>query len=175
MFAIIHDESVKVYIHMYNGNVQENPLCVESCVTKKFSISPRLWRTIFDPDANSVLLRAYLCTAVDSMRRNPCVRCLYRPDSVRLDTRRLKHVFVTSGKGRKKKITREEQERRSAKLGNTKETLGVPTSLDNFPTTAVAPYWINQRLQSKMYHQTPSLHRNERHRCTSCAVSSNNS
>ena len=74
MFAIIHDGSVKVYLHMYNGNVQQNPLCVESCETKEFSISPRLWRTIFDPDANSVLLRAHPCTAVDSMRRKPCVR-----------------------------------------------------------------------------------------------------
>ena len=27
---IVHDESVKVYLHMYNGNVQQNPLCVES-------------------------------------------------------------------------------------------------------------------------------------------------
>ena len=74
VFAIIHDESVKVYLPMYNGNVQQNPLCVESCVTKEFSISPRLWRTIFDPDANSVLIRAHLCTAVDSMRRKPFVR-----------------------------------------------------------------------------------------------------
>ena len=60
VFVIIHDESVKVYLHMYNGNVQQNPLCVESCVAKEFSISPRLWRTIFDPDANSVLIRAHL-------------------------------------------------------------------------------------------------------------------
>ena len=60
---------------MYNENVQQNLLCVESCVTKEFSISPRLWRTIFDPAANSVLLRAHLlCTAVDAMRRKPCVR-----------------------------------------------------------------------------------------------------
>ena len=59
---------------MYNGNVQQNPLCVESCVTKEFSISPRLWRTIFDHDENSVLLRAHLCTAVDSIRRKHCVR-----------------------------------------------------------------------------------------------------
>ena len=74
MFAIIHYESVKVYLHMYNENVQQNPLCDEYCVTKEISISPRLWRTIFDPDANSVLLRAHLCTAVDSMCRKPCVR-----------------------------------------------------------------------------------------------------
>ena len=35
VFEIVNDESVKkVYLHMYNGNVQQNPLCVESCVTK---------------------------------------------------------------------------------------------------------------------------------------------
>ena len=72
MFEIVHDESVKVYLHMYNGDVQQNPLCVESCVTKEFSMSPRFSSTIFDPDANSVLL--HLCTAVDSMRRKPFVR-----------------------------------------------------------------------------------------------------
>ena len=50
---------------MYNGNVQQNPLCV---------IPPRFSPTIFDPDANSVLLRAHFFTAVDSMRRKPSVR-----------------------------------------------------------------------------------------------------
>ena len=56
---------------MYNGNVQQNPLCVKSCVTKKFSTSPLFSSTVFDPDENSVLLRAHLCPAVDSMRRKP--------------------------------------------------------------------------------------------------------
>ena len=56
---------------MYNGNVQQNPLCVESCVAKNFSTSPLLSSTIFDADANSVLLQAHLCPAVDSMRRKP--------------------------------------------------------------------------------------------------------
>ena len=51
VFEIVHDESVKVYPHMYNGNVQQNPLCVESCFTKEFSMSPRFSSTIFDPDA----------------------------------------------------------------------------------------------------------------------------
>ena len=74
MFTIVHDESVKVYPHMYNGNVQQNPLCVESRATKKFSMSPLFSSTVFDPDANSVLLRAHLCRAVDSMRRKPYVR-----------------------------------------------------------------------------------------------------
>ena len=69
VFEIVREESVKVYLHMYNKNVQQNPLCVESCLTKKFHISRRFSPTIFDPDANSVLLQAHLCTAVDSMRR----------------------------------------------------------------------------------------------------------
>ena len=69
MFEIVRKESVKVYLHIYNGNVQQNPLCVESCVTKEFSISLQFSPTIFDLDANSVLLRAHLCTAVDSMHR----------------------------------------------------------------------------------------------------------
>ena len=33
VFEIVHDESVKVYLHMYNGDVQQNPLYVESWVT----------------------------------------------------------------------------------------------------------------------------------------------
>ena len=75
VFEIVRKESVKVYLHnVYNGNVQQNPLCVESCVTKEFSISPRFSPTMFDPDANSVLLRAHRCTGVDSMRRKPWVR-----------------------------------------------------------------------------------------------------
>ena len=59
---------------MHNGNVQQNPLCIEPCITNGFSISPRLSPTMFDPDANSVLLRAHLCTAVDFMCRKACVR-----------------------------------------------------------------------------------------------------
>ena len=73
-FEIVREESVKVYLHMHNGNVQQNPLCVESCVTNGFSISSRLSPTIFDPDANPVLVRAHLCTAVDFMCRKACVR-----------------------------------------------------------------------------------------------------
>ena len=74
VLKIVHDKSVKVYLLVYNDNVQQNPLCVESCVTKKCSMSPLFSSTIFDPDANSVLLRAHLCTAVGSMRRKPFVR-----------------------------------------------------------------------------------------------------
>ena len=74
VFEIVREESVKVYLHMHNGDVQQNPPCVESCVTKEISISPQLSPTMFDSDANSVLLRAHLCTAVDFMCRKPCVR-----------------------------------------------------------------------------------------------------
>ena len=73
-FEIDREESVKVYLDMHNGNVQQNPLCVESCVTNGFSNSPRLSPRMFDPDANSVLLRAHLCTAVDFICREACVR-----------------------------------------------------------------------------------------------------
>ena len=63
-FETVREESVKVYLHiMHNGNVQQNPPCIESCVTSGFSISPRLSPTMSDPDAISVLLRAHLCTA----------------------------------------------------------------------------------------------------------------
>ena len=33
VFEIVREESVKAYLHnvMYNGNVQQNPLCVGSC------------------------------------------------------------------------------------------------------------------------------------------------
>ena len=38
---------MKVYLQMFDGNIQQNPLCVESCVPKEFSISPRFSPTIF--------------------------------------------------------------------------------------------------------------------------------
>ena len=42
MFEIVYEESVKVdHLHMYDGNIQQNSLCVESCVTEEFHISPR--------------------------------------------------------------------------------------------------------------------------------------
>ena len=94
VFEIVREESAKMYLHMHNGNVEQNPPCVESCVTKEISISPQLSPTMFDPDANSVLLRAHLCTAVDFMCRKPCVRnCsrerkgLYNNGNVILTTR----------------------------------------------------------------------------------------
>ena len=55
-----------IYTYMYIGNGQQNPLCVKSCGSKELSISPRFSPTIVDPDANSVLLRAHLGTAVNS-------------------------------------------------------------------------------------------------------------
>ena len=86
VFKIVRGESVKVYLRMYNGNVQQNLQRVESCVTnpvfeivqesvkvctkgmssriifaqhpitKNLHISPRFSPTIFYHDANSVLL-----------------------------------------------------------------------------------------------------------------------
>ena len=53
VFEIVREESVKVYLHMYSGNIEQNPLCVKSCVTNEISISPRFSPTKFDPDGNS--------------------------------------------------------------------------------------------------------------------------
>ena len=64
-----------LYLHMYYVNVQQNPLCAASCVTKDIPIPPRFSSpTIFYRDANSVLSRAHLCTAavIGSMRRTLC-------------------------------------------------------------------------------------------------------
>ena len=48
VFEIVHEESVKVYhLPMYNGNIQQNSLCVESCVTEEFHISPRFSPAFF--------------------------------------------------------------------------------------------------------------------------------
>ena len=48
VFEIGHEESVKVYhLHMYNANIQQNPLCAESWVTKEFTISPRFSSALF--------------------------------------------------------------------------------------------------------------------------------
>ena len=65
-----------VYLPMYNGNVQQNPLCAASCVTKDLpTISPRFSPTFFHRDENSVLIQAHLCTVVGStVCAKPCVR-----------------------------------------------------------------------------------------------------
>ena len=44
---IIRKQSVKVYLHMYNGNVQQYPLCAASWFTKDLPISPPFSLTIF--------------------------------------------------------------------------------------------------------------------------------
>ena len=104
VFEIVREESVKVYLHMYNGNVQQNLQRVESCVinpvfeivqesvkvyttgmssrilyaqhpiTKNLHISPRFSPPIFYHDANSVRLLAHL----GSMRRTLCSKLFVR-------------------------------------------------------------------------------------------------
>ena len=85
-FEIVREESVKVYLHMHNGNVQQNPICVESCVTKEFSISPLLSPAMFDPDANSVLLRA----------KGECCTLRYRNDITRANQKPLLYITRTN-------------------------------------------------------------------------------
>ena len=82
VFEIVHEESVKVCLStrvLYNGNVQQNPLCAASCATiKDIYISPLFSPLILSRDANSVLLRAQLCTAVGSMRKTLCSKLFMR-------------------------------------------------------------------------------------------------
>ena len=42
-------------MYLYNGNVQQNPLCAVLCVTKDIHISPRFSPTIFYRQVNSAL------------------------------------------------------------------------------------------------------------------------
>ena len=64
---IVHRQKrVNVYLHIH---VQRECSAAASCVTKDLQISPRFSPTIFYRGSNSVLLRAHLCTAVDSMRK----------------------------------------------------------------------------------------------------------
>ena len=95
---------MKVHLHMYNGNVRQNPQYVESCVTnpvfevvqesvkvcttgmssrvlyaqypitKNLHVSPWFSRTIFYHDTNSVLLLTHL----GSMRRTLCSKVFAR-------------------------------------------------------------------------------------------------
>ena len=52
VFDFFHEESVKVYhLHMYIGNIQQNSLGAESCVTEEFHISPQFSPAFFHHDA----------------------------------------------------------------------------------------------------------------------------
>ena len=70
VLGVVHRESVKVYLHMCIGNVQQNPRCAASCVTKDRPISPRFspTSTIFHRDANSVQqYTLQQCTVFDTI------------------------------------------------------------------------------------------------------------
>ena len=55
VFEIVNEVSLKVYhLHIYNGNIQQNPLCVESCVIEELPISPRFSPVFFHRDAISL-------------------------------------------------------------------------------------------------------------------------
>ena len=104
--------------------------------------------------------------------------------TVRLDTRRLitRPEYIEGEKGN---VTRQYKHKehtswdtlrisRDQLIPRPKYPDDIPISLVNIPTTAVSPYWMNQRLQNKIHSQTPSLHRNWCHRFTSYTGSSGN-
>ena len=71
--SIVHQQSVKVYLNMYDGNVQQNPLCSASCITKDLPISPRFSPNTFYRDAiQRPYKHTFFSTAVGSMRRTLC-------------------------------------------------------------------------------------------------------
>ena len=52
VFEIVHQESVKVYhLHICTTGIFNRTLCVESCVTEEFHISPRFSPAFFRRDA----------------------------------------------------------------------------------------------------------------------------
>ena len=72
MFEIVHQQGLKVYLHiMYNGMFSRN-LYVQHPVTKDLPVSPRFSLAIVYPDANSVLLHLYTAVLISSMRRTLC-------------------------------------------------------------------------------------------------------
>ena len=80
VFEIVHDESVKVYLHIHiqqRCSAEPSMRRILLC-SKVFSIFPRFSPAIFYRDAISVLLQilliAHLCTAViiGSMSRTLC-------------------------------------------------------------------------------------------------------
>ena len=75
VFEIVREESVKVYLHMYSGNLQQNPLCVESCFTKEYSISPGSRQRCLIPMKIQYSYKHTLCTAVDSINRTLFSNC----------------------------------------------------------------------------------------------------
>ena len=65
VFEIVHDESVKAYLHICTaGMFSRTFYWKEPYGTEALSISPRFSPMTSDPCANSLLLRAHLCTAV---------------------------------------------------------------------------------------------------------------
>ena len=70
---------MSIYTYMQDGNIQQNPLCAASSVIKDLHISPRFSPTIFCRDANSILLRVHLCTAVGSRyAQNPVFEIVHQ-------------------------------------------------------------------------------------------------
>ena len=75
VFEIVRDESVKVYPHIH---VQRECLAEPSMrrilLLRNLPSLPSFSQRLLIPMQIQYFLRAHLCTAVDSMRRKPCVR-----------------------------------------------------------------------------------------------------
>ena len=89
MFEIVYGESVIVYLHMYSGNVQQNPLFVESCFTKEYSISPGSRQRCLIPMQIQYSYKCYTSTPLYSCinglyAQNPVFEIIVREESVKV-------------------------------------------------------------------------------------------
>lgn len=78
---------ISTYTHIlytYNVNLQQNPFCVESLVTKALTTSPSPRQYILCRDANSVHLRARTSLCGSRLCAKQCVRNLFHLDSVKV-------------------------------------------------------------------------------------------
>ena len=61
--VIVHRQSVKAYVQMHNGNVQQNPSCAASCHNESSHLSPVLAYDFLSRCKFSTPNIAHLCTA----------------------------------------------------------------------------------------------------------------
>ena len=92
---------VVVELSMYNRNVQQNPLCAASCVTKDLPVSPRFSPTTFYRDVNSVLLSTPLYSNYNCYSRlyaqNPVFEIVHQESVKVYDTCSCKKRFKING------------------------------------------------------------------------------
>ena len=76
------------------------------------------------------------------------------------------HIGITDRQTGSDKVGHQTTRARKNWNNNPRTIHRNPETSQQTPTQPNVPYWMDQRLQCQIYNQTPSLHRNECHRCT---------